>query len=51
MCKIILYHGSNEKIEKPVFGKGKAYNDYGRGFYCDYFTRYAPPIHSLSTTL
>ncbi|WP_278567608.1 DUF3990 domain-containing protein [Amedibacillus dolichus] len=34
MCKIILYHGSNEKIENPVFGKGKAYNDYGRGFYC-----------------
>lgn len=34
MMKIILYHGSNEKIEKPVFGKGKAYNDYGQGFYC-----------------
>ena len=34
MSKIILYHGSNEKIEKPVFGKGKVYNDYGQGFYC-----------------
>ena len=34
MSKIILYHGSNEKIEKPLFGKGKAYNDYGQGFYC-----------------
>ena len=34
MSKIILYHGSNEKIEKPVFGKGKIYNDYGQGFYC-----------------
>ncbi len=34
MSKVILYHGSNEKIEKPVFGKGKTYNDYGQGFYC-----------------
>lgn len=34
MSKIILYHGSAEKIEKPVFGKGKVYNDYGLGFYC-----------------
>jgi len=34
MSKIILYHGSNERIEKPLFGKGKPYNDYGQGFYC-----------------
>lgn len=34
MSKIILYHGSNEKIEKPLFGKVKVYNDYGQGFYC-----------------
>lgn len=34
MSKIILYHGSVEKIEKPVYGKGKKYNDYGLGFYC-----------------
>ena len=34
MNKIVLYHGSNEKIEKPLFGKGKVYNDYGQGFYC-----------------
>ena len=34
MSKLILYHGSTEIIEKPVFGKGKAYNDYGQGFYC-----------------
>lgn len=34
MSKNILYHGSTEKIENPVFGKGKVYNDYGRGFYC-----------------
>lgn len=30
----LLYHGSPEIIEHPMFGKGKAYNDYGRGFYC-----------------
>ena len=34
MGKIILCHGSNEKIEKPLLGKGKVYNDYGQGFYC-----------------
>ena len=34
MSKIILYHGSPVIIQKPVFGKGKAYNDYGKGFYC-----------------
>lgn len=34
MSKLVLYHGSPEIIEKPIFGKGKTYNDYGRGFYC-----------------
>lgn len=34
MSKLILYHGSPEIIQKPVFGKGKSYNDYGKGFYC-----------------
>ena len=29
-----IYHGSSEIIEKPIFGYGKAYNDYGLGFYC-----------------
>ena len=29
-----LYHGSDHIIEKPVFGVGKSYNDYGLGFYC-----------------
>lgn len=29
-----LYHGSESIIEKPVFGYGKKYNDYGLGFYC-----------------
>lgn len=34
MSKLALYHGSPDIIEKPAFGKSKAYNDYGRGFYC-----------------
>lgn len=32
--KKILYHGSEQIIEKPQFGKGARTNDYGRGFYC-----------------
>lgn len=31
---IDIYHGSDHIIERPVFGAGKSYNDYGRGFYC-----------------
>lgn len=34
MRKIILYHGSSEIVRRPEFGKGKPYNDYGKGFYC-----------------
>ena len=29
-----IYHGSSHIIEKPIFGAGKPYNDYGLGFYC-----------------
>ena len=29
-----IYHGSINIIEKPIYGYGKPYNDYGRGFYC-----------------
>lgn len=29
-----IYHGSKDIIEHPEYGKGKAYNDYGLGFYC-----------------
>jgi len=29
-----LFHGSVNIIEKPVYGYGKPYNDYGLGFYC-----------------
>lgn len=28
----ILYHGSENIIEKPEFGKGARNNDYGKGF-------------------
>lgn len=31
---LIIYHGSVSIIEKPIYGKGKPYNDYGLGFYC-----------------
>lgn len=34
MKRKILYHGSSEIIKEPVYGKGKTYNDYGKGFYC-----------------
>ena len=34
MSKIIRYHGSQKIVEKPQFGVGKLYNDYGQGFYC-----------------
>ena len=31
---LIIYHGSQEIVEVPKYGKGKIYNDYGQGFYC-----------------
>ncbi len=31
---ITLYHGSENIIEMPTFGKGKRNNDFGLGFYC-----------------
>ena len=33
MGKIILYHGTQNKIVTPVFGGGNDRHDYGRGFY------------------
>ena len=29
-----IYHGSENIIQKPQYGLGKKYNDYGLGFYC-----------------
>lgn len=34
MSDLILYHGSVNIVEKPKFGIGKVWNDYGQGFYC-----------------
>ena len=31
---MILYHGSREIVEHPLYGKGSENNDYGQGFYC-----------------
>lgn len=31
---ITLYHGSEQIVENPSFGKGKKNNDFGLGFYC-----------------
>lgn len=29
-----VFHGSVSVLEHPVYGQGRVYNDYGRGFYC-----------------
>ncbi len=34
MNNLTIYHGSSLILEKPIYGKGKVHNDYGRGFYC-----------------
>lgn len=35
MEKILkIYHGSQDIIDTPEYGKGKSTNDYGKGFYC-----------------
>lgn len=31
---ILVYHGSERIVEKPVLGGGSSKNDYGYGFYC-----------------
>lgn len=31
---MILYHGSQEIVEMPLYGYGNKFNDYGVGFYC-----------------
>ena len=32
--KRIIFHGSEKIIAAPQYGKGRPYNDYGKGFYC-----------------
>ncbi len=31
---MVIYHGSEKTIEKPLYGFGNPHNDYGLGFYC-----------------
>jgi len=31
---VIVYHGSQTVIKKPIYGEGNPRNDYGLGFYC-----------------
>lgn len=33
MSKVVLYHGTNDKVVVPTYGKGKEKHDYGNGFY------------------
>ena len=33
MVKIVLYHGTSDKIITPTYGLGDSKHDYGRGFY------------------
>ena len=33
MSKLILFHGTPDKIVQPVFGGGEDRHDYGKGFY------------------
>jgi len=33
MGKVVLYHGTPDKIVKPKFGGGEEKHDYGKGFY------------------
>lgn len=34
---MVLFHGSDNIIERPKYRGGKPYNDYGYGFYCTEF--------------
>lgn len=36
MDRLIIFHGSDHIIEKPVFDYGDIHNDYGKGFYCTF---------------
>ena len=36
-----IYHGSDMIVREPKFGAGRAYNDFGLGFYCTEYPEYA----------
>ena len=50
MNRIVIYHGSDHIIEKPLFGYGEAHNDYGLGFYCTLDLELAKEWANRSTT-
>ena len=31
---LVIFHGSKDIVERPLFGVGKKHNDFGLGFYC-----------------
>ena len=39
--RIDIYHGSETAVRQPRFGVGRAYNDFGLGFYCTESKEYA----------
>ncbi len=34
MSKLVLYHGSQKIVQRPVYGGSRPYTDFGPGFYC-----------------
>ena len=46
-----IYHGSDKIIEKPLFGHGKTYNDYGLGFYCTEVKKAVTKVLAASTLM
>lgn len=38
---INIYHGSEKTVRQPKFGTGRAYNDFGLGFYCTEYREFA----------
>ena len=38
---IRIYHGSDRIVKEPRFGVGRAYNDFGLGFYCTEYPAHA----------
>ena len=34
MKQFTIYHGSPRVVQKPIYGEGNRFNDYGLGFYC-----------------
>ena len=48
---MIIYHGSNMKIEKIDLKKCKPFKDFGKGFYCTALREQAELIAKLKDSL